>query len=1016
MNTFKRFLVLGSALVCITSYNIASSSQCHSINKSGLINGAMELSNCNTIITKSLEVRNSAFGKENHNKLAEVRFGKKDKSPNKPNTHVILENNGELIQNTNGHIHVFNSMDVREGANIFTTKYNPNHIEIEGNKKSIKDYNLRDKDTAGFDIHGNKNVPNSGFVKFYGGSNIFLSGNKTYIKTGTQGVNSYSNVTSTTTANGQVISQYNHRTSTSNSCTCCSCCCCVENHTEYESGHCHGQGYISEQTNSQTSGQTNNTISGQTSGETQGQISGSTNTGNSTNGIPVLYLCNAYSRVDISEVLKKTYKSSDSEDEIIQNFKVRIVGTTDEYCNRQGTVDIFDINSSKTTSDSIFGNIDKQLDNIGNNDVICENVKISIPSYNIQVIGDNGSIVDNNSQTLTVTALEPAVNNGTEEKPVYNTINGTDEITGVTIHLVDSQGNNVAKFIQDNLTEILKDSYLDNSNEQYTLLKKKETEGNGTGIKIMPPINENNLKKLFDTNSNIKIINLKVDQTEQRIRIPEFIKSIRSSNDNNLKLDIYRKSNNNEYTIHKDFLNDQKYTLDLDKFNGINNDFSTAPLVPFNLLKPDLNNLYLDINGEYNSDTLSLYVNLKGKMNKRFKMPTNSENNNKINVLQLLGNNTMFTGIIDIKENKVSYKSDTYVKRILFGNKSYVKTNRISNTTPICWKFIGSNDSVYQKQSEKYYASNIKNSLSLMVLDNSNNREPLSVTVNNPNNTKSSINGGFNSYIYVDEIFFTHKTDNNGSMNHKTSLIVSDNSTIRLVNKEYAKRNPNIEYYDSQVIQISHVDSNFSLRKYNEGLDSKIKYYPMEKFLEPGHDLSTQLQKYANSGHVEFHFNIDKNDFPELNNKFQNLSFLLDIIVQKDESDGKNKMQFYNMMEYVYCSEFNNQSNSSININLENKPHFYIPLLLKRTNNSCDNYYYLTSFTVFPEYTRDLLKENFKNAVNSDLSVYDIIPNIYIGGEKISTKDNDNINICFNQENNKALDKEYLVFKKTSQQ
>ena len=999
----------------MTSHSIASSNQCHSINKSGLISGVMELSNCDTTITKSLEVQNNDFGKEKNNKkLAEVRFGKQNTCENERNTNVILANNGELIQHKNGHIHVFNHMDICEGATVFTTKYNPNHIKkFESNKTLIKDHDLTDKNTAGFDIHGNEKDINSGFVKFHKGSNIKLASNniKVSIKTNGQTTSGQNNGTTTvqsTTTNTQTNSQYTH----DKSCKCCSCCCCVETHTTSGSS-CH----------THTSGNANNQASEQTSGGTQhSQTYGHTSTNGTNNLYPALYLCNDNSRLDISEVLKKTYKSSYSNEELDQNFKVHIVGTTDEYGNRQGTIDIFDISgndsdssNSCSASNFILSNIYAQLDIIGNNDVLCENVKLNIPSYKIRVIDENGNMKDINSQRITITALEHAENIGTEQEPMYDTVNKTSKFTGMTINLVNSQGNYTAEFIPGDLIKILLNSYIDNDNPEYTLLKKKGTEGDGTGIKIIPQINESNIDEIFGVHyPNAKITNIKFGNTDMRVTIPEFIRSIKLSNNENLKLIVGQKSDNSEYVSYgSQFLNDQQYTLDLDKFNNINT-------IPFKL-NPQEQGIepYIDMDGYNDSDILPLYVNLKGSTNKKLKLPTKSGGEeNQINEIDFFGNNTKFTNVVELIENDVSSESDTYVKKIVFDNDSYIKTNILSKNFdyPITWKFIGSNQNVHQNQDvSKYYASNINKSLSLMVLDHVSDKERLSVNVNDPTKNKS-VNGGFNSYIYVDEIFFTSTTDsNNSTQKPKTSFAVSNNSTVRLVNREYANAHPYSSLFGTRIVLMSHIDSNFSIQKYDESLDSILIYSPMEKFLKTTVNLNTQLQsyKYASSGVVEFHVAIDKEDFPSwtsfLNHCSQHPSFLLDIIVQKDENN-KNKMQFYNMIEYIYCPEFNNGTKA--NVDLVDKPHIYIPLFMKQSNDKC--YYYVTNFEVFPGYTRDSLKTNFMNATKSLKNASDIIPSIYIGGQKIQTRRN--INILFSNTNNCTFrDSKYLVFVKDKQ-
>ena len=102
----------------------------------------------------------------------------------------------------------------------------------------------------------------------------------------------------------------------------------------------------------------------------------------------------------------------------------------------------------------------------------------------------------------------------------------------------------------------------------------------------------------------------------------------------------------------------------------------------------------------------------------------------------------------------------------------------------------------------------------------------------------------------------------------------------------------------------------------------------------------------------------------------------------------------------------NNRSKTSRS-NFDSNTHLYIPLLKIQEGNV--NYYYLTTFEVFPGYTRDILKNNFKNAtsVRRGVARYDVIPNIYIGGQEISTKDMSTILqiLSLEKQNNKSSKK-----------
>lgn len=868
MNIVKNCLVFGTTLCFINLCNASNNNNINVIDRNVLVSGTMELSNHDTIINKSLEVQNNNFSSRNNSTLAEIRFGKSNKEEGNNNT-TKVKVNGRVIQNINGHVHLFNHMEIQEGATLYTTRYNPNHVSKKNNKSIVNDSDLSNKNTAGFDI-------DSGILKFKEGSNIMPVNN---IK--------------------------------DNNCSC-------------------------------------NDI------------------------YPALYLCNSDSKLDISEVLKSTYNSSKSGQETQQQFKAHIVGTTDEHGNRQGIVDIFSINDNMN---SFLSGISNQLEKFGSNDVLCENVKINIPLYKFQVVKKNGEILRKKKQVITVNSLEPAIliskENGSE---IYDTVNKTDKIIGIELNIADKN------FISDNIIELLKNNYLDNSNPNYTLIKHKDNKLYNTGIKIIPPINSESISNVFTESPESSIVNIKRYKANNLISFQDFVKSISSSNDNTLRLTLYKKITDNKYKIYTDFLNDQKYTLDLDHYSKKDN------ILPFKINNNTVTEeSCIDMTGlsENQNSILPLYVNLKGELPITWKLPPN-----QINEIDFFGNNTKFYNTINLNSN--------IINKLVFSNNSFVKTN-ITNNIPVIWKFIGSNYNIIQDNNS--YSANINIPLSCLEINNSN-EEQVQIQLNNDKNKSA-----FNSYLYMDEVYITSSNQNKNSNDFRTSLIISDNVTIRLVNKEYKKTNPSCYIIPRNII-LEHINDNFIIHNYVDGLDSKAKYYPTSKFIEVTKSLQDQLNNIATSNinNIGLYISIPNLDSDNLPNK-------IDLILVND--NASNKLQFDNMIEYIYYTDYNNA-----NINKENtqdfntNPHIYMPLVKLQYENI--NYYYITTFEVFPNYTRDLLKTNFNNAIkNGKLSKSHIIPNIYINGEK-KTLNNDDI--LFDNDNNRVPYGEYLIFTESIQQ
>ncbi|MBR1944016.1 MAG: hypothetical protein IJ848_00900 [Alphaproteobacteria bacterium] len=687
------------------------------------------------------------------------------------------------------------------------------------------------------------------------------------------------------------------------------------------------------------------------------------------NDYPALYLCNPYSRVDISQVLKSTYKASKSGQDLQQHFKVHIVGTTDENDNRQGRVDIFNINNNEIHN-LLIGNISNYLKSFGNNDVICENVQINIPSYKFQIVNNNNEIIEN--QKLKVSLLKLIRQNS---KKKYKIIGGE-------INLVNKDGDSNIK-TTNNTINMLK-NYLDNSNLNYTLLKNN-TE-NGTGIKIVPPINNDTINTVFVHSLNSKLINITEDKTNKLVSFLDFIKSVRSSSNNNLKITIYKQNKYGKYIPYTDFLNDKKYTLDFDTFS------KQDAILPFKF-----NNIKDDKTSCFDMTDLLEYKDKEGNPNSILQFNTNFEGTqpitwelppNQINEINFGGNNTNFANIITLQEND-SNNNDKNVQKLLFDKDSFVKTN-INHNKPIIWEFIGSNDNIMQDNG--YYTSNIDNPLSLLKLNNKKNNTNMQIILNNNHN-----NSSFNSYLYTNELSIKSQniSEDTNLNNFKTSLTISENMTLRLVNKQYKEENP-LCYFIPKTIILEHTDNDFIIENYNNNLDSKATYSPINQFIEVTKSLQDQLNNIdiTNKQNVGFYMNIPNSDSK------------IDLILLND--NNSNKLQFSNVMEYVYNDKYNTEEVIEEDAQEFNKnPHLYIPLIKIQEENT--NYYCITNFEVLPRYTIEVLKNNFKNTLtNKSLSKLNIIPNIYTNGKTIQLSDD---NILFAADNSDTQYGEYLVFK-----
>ncbi|MBQ9441294.1 MAG: hypothetical protein IJU54_02755 [Alphaproteobacteria bacterium] len=448
---------------------------------------------------------------------------------------------------------------------------------------------------------------------------------------------------------------------------------------------------------------------------------------------------------------------------------------------------------------------------------------------------------------------------------------------------------------------------------------------------------------------------------------------------------------------------------------------------------------------------------------------------NQITEIQLLGNNSKVTKHITLNELPVTSHSNRYVKKLVFGKNSFIKTNRIkeNESMPIAWGFTGSNTAI--NQDNNLYGSSIDSSLGEIILNNKKNKNTVQVTLSNPKNKNI-----FSSVLYVNEIYnipsitvpklqaeeFIDEEEAQEDANPDnpveqqpeddqggeqpgdqpspkvpevpeqdvleekiyTSLAIPENFTVRLVNKDNMLYNND---FISRDVIISHSDKVSCITDWNPTLDPIVQYKPISKFLQTTFTLEDQLQKYKydidektkkKRYNAEFYTSLPKTEFSDLefapgdNNNTVNL----DLTVAFDRETYRNKIQFYNMIEYVYNEKYNDTeyekfaSTNEEKINKHNKhfsesnPHLFIPLYRYQSNKT--QYYFVTGFEIFPGYTKDKLVQNFLNATDDKIKLNNIIPNIYIGANPIQFKDNDKIN--FGTDNPSYTHEKYAVYTK----
>ena len=986
MNTFKRFLVLGMALVNTNYYSMANQASLK-------IGNCLEISGYDANIDYPITVENTKFGSD-IGKVAELRMGKEKVNETINTNTVTLNANGVIEQTSTGHVHIYDDLVVGPGATIKATIYNPNHIS-KPHFNTNADFSMSDANTAGFDIHGDLLNNKGGRVTFKEGSNLALSGS-------------------------------------------------------YE-----GYKYPS----------------------------------------PALYLCNKNSTVDITGLVQKINEDDESEYKKSETIIGHIIGTTDADGNRQGVVNMF-LKETNDNDDStnIDDFITSKIKEIGDNNILIENATINIPSQELQIVDEDGNALDDDKQKIKVTALEPSVDTGKKNKkgnPIYDTVNKTDKIVGLETNIsgIDSNTNGTIN--------ILKNSYLYNKDgKDYTLLlnspinKETATETDisnaSTGIKIKPKINiddDEEINSVFSVGIGVGKKQIPESKADLRTSFVDFIQSVASAEN--------KENDSNKIKLHgnvqSDYLNNRKYTLDLDKFN--------EDIQPFNINKVqdviDMSSLNECLNKKGKPiHVLPLHVNLKSSTEKTFKLPNiiNSKGNrNQITEIRLLGNNSKINDHITLNELSAKDPSNKYVRKIVFGKNSFIKTNRIKENEPlpIAWEFTGSNKSV--NQDNNFYGSNIESSLVEIILNNKTNKNNVQVILSNPKNKSV-----FNSVLYVDEIYnipsipmLTEPEGEWGQYNPDgeetpvvddeeelqedpqgegeqpeggqgerqpggnqeeeqpneegqpgggqgegqpipgvteepgqdtqeekicTLLIIPDNFTVRLVNKDNMLHNHNFIQRD---ITISHVDKISCITEWNNKLDPIMQYNPTSRFLQTTFTLKEQLKKYKHDidkktnkkkYNAEFYTSIPKKEFKDLvfpagdTNKTVNL----DLTVAFNKETGNNGIQFYNMIEYVYDGKYNDakyeqfksEDEDEINKHNENfsgsNPHLFIPLYMYPNNRT--QYYFVTDFEIFPGYKKDTLVKNFLNATKDKIKLNNIIPNIYIAANPISFKDDDTIN------------------------
>ncbi|MBQ9441377.1 MAG: hypothetical protein IJU54_03185, partial [Alphaproteobacteria bacterium] len=346
---------------------------------------------------------------------------------------------------------------------------------------------------------------------------------------------------------------------------------------------------------------------------------------------PALYLCNKNSTVDITGLVKKINENDESEYKKTNVITGHIIGTTDADGNGQGIVNMFsDENNDNDDSTSITDFITNKLKGIGDNNILIENTKINIPFQELQIVDEDGNALAEEKQKIKVTGLEPSVDTGRKNKkgiPIYDTVNKTEKIVGLEIDVSDISNDKT------DTINMLKNSYLYNkSGKKYTLLlnspvnketiTKEEVNNASTGIKIKPRINIDNvddINKVFSVSIGVGKKQITENQADLRASFSDFIQSIASSEN------IKNKSKQIKLhgSLESNYLNNKKYTLDLDKLN--------KNIPPFNINTEtdgiDMTSLDKCLNKKGKPiHVLPLHVNLKSNTEKTFNLPKITNN------------------------------------------------------------------------------------------------------------------------------------------------------------------------------------------------------------------------------------------------------------------------------------------------------------------------------------------------------------------------------------------------------
>ena len=1022
MNTFKKFLVLGSALVNINLLNVVSADETSTMQRSCIFRGGYGISKHDTMFDHLVTIENPNFDpKKEGSKIAELRLGiQEQRRPEdyQPKT-ITMDYNaqknsaGVIKQTEAGHLHVFDKLVFKDKTTAYASQYNPEHVDTDESdgSTSIHDYDRTAK-TVGFDVHGDKDQ-NGGVVIFEAGSKITLTPSETYPKKNNnqEQNNNNGNNNDPQQPQGQDVNPpYNPhgpnvRPPQHNPmCKCCDCCCCTKHH--HPGG---GQPHGPHGGDPHVPG-----------GDVHGGGDDQPDDGNNGNDkYPAIYLCNANSTIDISQLLPEIDPDNPLK---TTETKVHIVGTHDKDGNRQGNVDIFNTVGDPSSHDAV-PNIINQINKMGNDDVILEDTKINVPSIKMQVVeeGEDGSVnpvVDENIQHIIGTTLHDAENTGTEENPVYDTVNGREKIHGDKIQVAEVKeidGKLVVvpttEFMYGNLVDLLRDRHLKNyeDDNEYTYVVKDDEEETKTGIKIKPQITDfSKLDEVFSPSSSVTITNVSHgEEQDKRVTVQEFINSIQP---NGIKLNVYKKISNNKYYIYNEHLNDPNYTLELDEFYN-----QEGHIVPFkdavpenfyNVVASGENPIYTLINmgslapqpeqegeggevGDNPMTVLPIYTNLKGTLPCTWMLP-NDGSANQILEVNFFGNNTKYKLPITLEEKHVDLEDEAYVGKILFDENSYVKTDRTNRHMPIIWEFVGSDNDI--NQDNNLYASEPTTSLALLALDNKNKKEDMKVELNNPELMDKNNDSPKLSYIYTDEVFFTQNGEVPSDNKHESALTCNERSVLSLVNDRHKVN----ALFPIVMFKIVHVDNNHYKLPYDSRYDGTLYFRATSPFFHTAtSNLNTQIQNLDND-EVIFHIALPKAEAGELSNNGQQVNCqYLDVCSIKDPSSNKNKLRFYSMIEYVYDSGYDIDpteppvqldGDERTNKNTEfstGKSHIYIPL---RALPDCGvTKYYLTDTQIFNTYSKDKLLKNFRNALNDSIDKTTIIPRIYLGNNIVET-------------------------------